>query len=152
MDKEVFTTDGDYPINLNNVISAYCTLEDVTYIKKPTQEDYQTGRHNIISNIKTFYIRNYFLVTNKPEGWPGATEHAITKYLLRAKAFRKGSNNFKELYSIANGYVSFQKFERGMFPKDLFYPIKQFINGPYFQDDNKIKDFYIKTVIEIKTK
>lgn len=151
MNKEMFTTDGDYSINLNNVKSAYCTLENVTYIKKPTQDDYKNGRHNIISNIRTFYIRNYFLVTDKPEGWD-TTEHDITKYLWRAGAFRKGSGNFKELYSIANVYISLQKFERGAFPKDLFYPIKQFINAAFFEDDYKINDFYVNGRIDIKTK
>jgi hypothetical protein len=151
MTKEKFTTDGDYAINLNNVKSAYCTLEEVTYIKKPTQDDYKTGRHNIISNIKTFYIRNYFLVTEKPEGWD-CTEHDVTKYLLRAKAIRKGSNNFRELYGIANVSISLQKFDKGLFPKDLFYPIKQFINIEFFNDDYKIKDFYVKSSINIKAK
>jgi len=151
MTKEMFTTDGDYAINLNNVKKAYCTLENVTYIKKPTQDDYKTGRHNVISNIRTFYIRNYFLITDKPEGWD-TTEHDITKYLWRAGAFRKGSGNFKELYSIANDYVALQEFETGLFPKDLFYPIKQFINGAFFEDDYKIKDFSVTTDIKIMTK
>lgn len=151
MTKKMFTTDGDYAINLNNVKSAYCTLENVTYIKKPTQDDYKTGRHNIVSNIRTFYIRNYFLITDQPEGWD-TTEHDITKYLLRAKALRKGTNNFRELYSIANDYVSMQKFDRGSYPKDLFYPIKQFINGEYFKDDYRIKDFYVKSNIDIKAR
>ncbi|MDI9364152.1 MAG: hypothetical protein QM541_04310 [Flavobacterium sp.] len=151
MNKEEFITDGDYAINLNNVISAFCTLENVTYFKKPTQDDYATGRHNIISNIRTFYVGNYFLVTAKPEGW-NATEHDITKYLSRAGAFRKGSGNFKVLYRIKNDYVALQKFERGAYPKDLFYPIKKFINEAIFKDAYKIKDFYIKTNIDIRTK
>ena len=151
MNKEKFLTDGDYSINLNSVKAAYCTLEKVTYVKKPTQEDYKTDRHNIISNIRTFYIRNYFLVTENPE-FNDTTEHDITKYLLRAGAFRKGSKNFKELYSIANKYIALQKFEKGSFPKDLFYPIKQFINVAFFEDDYNIGDFYVKSKIEIKTK
>ena len=54
MNKEEFITDGDYAINLNNVVSAYCILKKVTYFKNPTQNDYQTGNHNNISNIKIF--------------------------------------------------------------------------------------------------
>lgn len=150
MTKEMFPTDGDYLINLSDVKSAYCNLENVTYIKKPTQEDYKTGRHNIISNIKTFYIRNYFLVTEKPEGLY-TNEHEITKYLWQAGAIQKGSNNYKELYRIANAYISLQKFERGAFPKDLFYPIKEFINITFFEDEYKISDFYVNSKIDIKT-
>lgn len=146
----MFPTDGDYLINLSDVKSAYCNLENVTYIKKPTQEDYKTGRHNIISNIKTFYIRNYFLVTEKPEGLH-TNEHEITKYLWQAGAIQKGSNNYKELYRIANAYISLQKFERGAFPKDLFYPIKEFINITFFEDEYKISDFYVNSKIDIKT-
>jgi hypothetical protein len=72
--------------------------------------------------------------------------------LLRAKAIRKGSNNFRELYGIANVSISLQKFDKGLFPKDLFYPIKQFINIEFFNDDYKIKDFYVKSSINIKAK
>lgn len=144
-------TVGDYFINLNNVTSAFCTLENVTYVKQPTQEDYKIGSHNTIYNIKTFYIKNYFLVTDKPEGWPGATEHDITKQLLKAGAFKKGAANFKQLYRIRNGYQLVQKFNRGAFPKDLFYPVKEFINRAFFQDEYKIDDFYVKSKIVIST-
>lgn len=151
MIQKMILTDGDYEIDLNNVKSAYCTLEKVTYKKKPTQDDYAHQRHNVIDNISTFYIGRYYLVTDKPEGF-GATEHDITKYLWKQKALRKGWGANRELYSIANSYESLQKFKQGMFPKDLFYPIKQFINNPFFNDDYRIKDFYVKSRLNIKAK
>lgn len=150
MNKEEFLTDGDYSINLNNVIAAYCILEKVTYIKKPTLKDYETGNHNVIKNIRSFYVSKYCLVTQSPEGW-GETEHDITKYLFRAKGMKKGRHNFHGLYGISNDYAVLQQFQRGLYPKDLFHPIKHSINEALFDDSYKIKDFYVKGKFSIKS-
>jgi hypothetical protein len=45
---------GDYAINLNNVKSAYCTLEKLTYIKNPTQNDYKTAGTILFRTLKHF--------------------------------------------------------------------------------------------------
>jgi hypothetical protein len=66
-------------LDLTKVTSAKCVLENVTYYKKPNMDDYKTNYHNRIDNIRTFYVKNYFLITE--EKINGTKEHNITRYL-----------------------------------------------------------------------
>lgn len=147
IDKKMILVDGDYFINLNKVVEIVCELDQATYFKKPTREDYKTNRHNEISNIRTFYVRNYWLITN--DEVHGMKKHKITRLLCKIGAIRQGRNNFKKLFSISNDYVSFQKFKQGLYPKDLYHPIKRYINGLFFRDDYRISNFRVESEIEL---
>lgn len=145
-DSKNLWVDGDYFVNLTKVTATKCVLETVTYFKKPTLDDYKTNYHNRIDNIRTFYVKDYFLITEEEIG--GLKEHRITRYLHKIGFLNQGRNDFRGLYSIANDYGTLLF---GKYPKDLFHPIKRYINGLFFNDDYKISDFIIESEIEIHT-
>ncbi|UTW66571.1 hypothetical protein KFE94_00225 [bacterium SCSIO 12643] len=136
--------DGDYFVDLNKVINTKCQLEEVTYYKKPTLEDFKTNAHNSIGNIRTFYIKDYFLITE--DEIFGLKEHRITKYLFKIGFLKNGRNKFRGLYSISNDYKTLilEKY-----PKDLFHPIKKYINGLFFLDEYYISNFVVESKINI---
>lgn len=137
--------DEKYFVSLSEVDETLCELVDVSYIKKPTKADLETNRHNSLKNIKTFYIKDYFLITNHEIS--GNYMHKITNYLLEIGAINKGRNQFSDFYSISNDYQTLQKFKTGLYPKDLYHPIKRYVNGLFFNDDYKINAFEVKSDI-----
>lgn len=134
----------DAIINLSDVKEAYCILADVSYIKKPTLENYKSNSHNTIDNIRTFYVKDYFLITEDKNG--KKENHRITRYLHKIGFLRLGTGKHRGYYSISNSYKTLQG---GQYPKDLFYPIKRYINGLFFNDDYKISKFSVVSPIEI---
>lgn len=136
--------DGDYFIDLSKVIASKCILETVSYIKNPTKDDYKTNYHNRIDNIRTFYVKDYFLITD--EEVFGMKEHKISRYLYRVGALNAGRNNFVGLYSISNDYKSLLF---GSYPKDLYHPIKRYINGLFYNDDYRISSFIFVSNLDI---
>lgn len=143
-DTEHLLVDAGYFVDLTKVIASKCILENVSYFKKPTSEDYKTNWHNRIDNIRTFYVKDYFLITDQDIS--GRKEHRITRYLYKVGALNLGRNNFRGLYSISNDY---RVFLNGKYPKDLFHPIKRHINGLFFRDDYKIRDFLFESSLSI---
>lgn len=139
--------DGDYFVNLEDVLKTECILQDVSYIKKPTLETFKDNSCNVISNIRTFYIKDYFLITKNTNG--EITKHKITKYFHKIGFLNSGRGKYRGLYSIANNYKAILN---GKFPKDLFHPIKKYINGLFFNDDYKITDFEVISQIKITAK
>lgn len=146
--KQTLLVDGDYFLDLNLVTQAICELQAAAYYKKPSQEDFLTNNHNSISNIRTFYIRDYFLITESEVC--GKKRHKITNYLNRIGVLRNGRGEYAKLYSYRNHYNVFQSFKNGNVPKDLFHPIKRNINGQFFNNDYKINDFILKSDFEIE--
>lgn len=144
----ILLTDGDYFLNLNDVIKSVCKLENVTYIQKPTKEDFKTNAHNSFRNIRTFYVSNYYLITEKEVC--GTTEHKITAFLHKTGAINKGRNQFSNLFSCRNHYQTLQDFKNGLFLKDLYHPIKRYINGLFFNDDYRIGEFEVKSSFSIE--
>lgn len=143
-DKKYLLVDGDYFVNLENVIKSECILQDVSYYKKPTLKTFEDNSCNVIGNIRTFYVKDYYIITNEPIG--GITKHKITKYLSKIGFLNSGRGKYNGLFSIANDYKTIQG---GKYPKDLFHPIKRYINGLFFSDDYKISDFSVVTSINI---
>ncbi len=139
-DSKTLLADGNYFLELSAVVASKCILEKVTYLKKPTEEDYRTNNHNHISNIRTFYISDYFLITNSTVN--RNTQHRITDYLYRIGFLNKGRKDFAGLYSISNCYKT---IHNGKYPKDLFHPIKRYVNGLFFKDDYRISDFTVES-------
>lgn len=135
--------DGDYFVSLKEVTEIVCILDNATYYKKPTSEDLKTNAHNTIRNIRTFYVKDYYLIT--PPDSDGQTRHKITNYLSKVGAIRQGRNKFSGLYSNSNHYQTLQQFNLGLFPKDLYSPIKRHINGQFFNDDYYISDFRVES-------
>lgn len=131
-------------LDLTKVTKTKCVLERVTYYKKPNLEDYKTNSHNSINNIRTFYVKDYFLITD--EKFFGTREHKITRYLHKIGFLRQGRNEFRGLYGIANEYKTLML---GEYPKDLFHPIKRYINGLFFNDDYRISEFVLDSEIKI---
>jgi len=142
--KKTLLVDGDYFICLNDVIKIECELHDVSYIQKPTLETWKDNSCNAISNIRTFYIKDYFLITNNNKD-PNFNRHKITRYLTRIGFLRHGRGKFRGYFSISNDYKTIQN---GLFPKDLYHPIKRYINGLFFYDDYKISDFEVVSSIK----
>lgn len=142
-DSKTILVDGDYFVNLNEVVEIVCVLDKATYYKRPTAEDFKTNAHNIIRNIRTFYVKDYFLVTSNPVA--GQTRHKITNHLSKIGAIQPGRNEFSGLFSKRNHYQTLQHFKQGLFPKDLYHPIKRHINGQFFNDDYRLSDFKVET-------
>lgn len=146
--KQMLLVDGDYFIDMNNVTQAVCELEDATYEKKPTLEDYKTNAHNTIQNIRTFYVKNYFLITKDKFG--GKTKHSINRFLTKTGIIKNGRNQFRGLYSNKNAYKTIQTFNGKKYPKDLYHPIKVYINGVFFENQYKIDNFIVESKLKIE--
>lgn len=146
-DTKNLLVDGDYFVDLTKVTATKCVLETVSYYKNPTLDDYKTNYHNRIDNIRTFYVKDYFLITDAIIS--RTKEHRITRYLYKTGILNQGRNNFSGLYSISNDYATLL---HGKYPKDLFHPIKRYINGLFFNDDYKISNFIFESQIEIHTR
>lgn len=146
-DKKAILT-GDYFLDMTKVVGAYCTLQDVSYIKVPTRSDYETQNHNTIDNIRTFFFKDFFLLTDEPVY--NETSHRITKNFLSAGAIIRANASHRGFNRIFNKNKTLQKFRGGYFPTDLFDPIKLYINDFFFEDSYWIDDFFLKTGIEIK--
>lgn len=146
-DKRAILT-GDYFLDMNKVTGAYCTLQEVSYIKAPTRSDYETQNHKTIDNIRTFFFKDYFLLSDEPIY--NQTAHRITKNLLSAGAFLQANASHRGLNRIFNKNKMLQKFPQGAVPVDLFGPIKLYINDFFFNDSYWIDDFFLQGGIEIK--
>lgn len=146
-DKKAILT-GDYFIDMNKVVGAFCTLHDVSYFKTPTRLDYKTDNHCTIGNIRTFYLRDFILITEEPIN--NQIYHRITNNLLSAGAILKGNASHRDLSRVFNKNKTLQNFHRGYAPTDLFAPIKLYINDFFFEDSYKVDDFFIETSIQIK--
>jgi hypothetical protein len=140
--------DDDYFIDMKNVIQAVCVLENVTYKKKPTLEDFKTNAHNSINNIRTFYVKDYFLITK--DKFHEATKHKISRFLCKQGVINEGRNEFRGLYSNRNAYETLQSFDGKKYPKDLFHPIKFYINGLFFVNQYHISAFIVESKIKIE--
>lgn len=135
--------DGDYFINVNEVIQAGCTLEDVT-----TKVKLDLSKPIPINQIQTFYIKNYYLITQSITG--GTNKHYISSFLFKkAKMIYLGRCRFKGLYRISNSYKCLQVFGNTYLPKDLFYPIKLAVNDVFFHDHYRIDDFIVDSKLTI---
>lgn len=145
---KVLLVDGDYFLDLKLVSGCKCILADVSYVKTPVFRDINDNSHNRIGNIRTYYVKDYFLTTEHPVS--GNTEHRITRYLFRTKHLRKGRGRFSTLFSISNDYKAFQSFKGGDYPKDLFHPIKRGVNGMFFDDDYFISNFRVESSIKLE--
>ncbi|KQT29550.1 hypothetical protein ASG22_19695 [Chryseobacterium sp. Leaf405] len=143
-DKKYLLVDGDYFVNLEEVVKSECSLQEVSYYKKPTLETFKDNSCNQIGNIRTFYVKDYYIITQEPIA--GISKHRITKYLSRIGFLNTGRGKYNGLFSIANDY---QTMQGGKYPKDLYYPIKRYINGLFFDDDYKISDFDVITSLII---
>ena len=134
--------DGDYFINVKDVIQAGCTWETVTSNVK--LDLYQSIS---INQIRSFYVKNYYLITKGVVN--GTNKHFINSYLSKIKVIHSGRGQFRGLYSISNSYVCVQSFGHGYVPKDLFHPIKFYINGVFFNDQYHISDFVVDSELQI---
>lgn len=137
--KKKLLVGGDYFIDVNDIISAECELVKVTYKKgKLSSKDYQDGYDKKIRNVNTFHVSDYYVITKNPHS--GNYKHDITKILSKYGFLKKSRGKFPRAFSIKNDFPSLVNDE---YPRDLFHPIKKFINGFFFEDDHHITDFKI---------
>ncbi|WP_294733540.1 hypothetical protein [uncultured Flavobacterium sp.] len=144
---KILLVDDDYFIEVNNVKQVICELEYVTYKKKPSSEEINNNIHNSIKNIRTFYVSNYFIITEKE--FNQKTKHKISGFLSKQKIINKGRNQFSEFYGCKNCTENFKWLNGKKYPKDLFHPIKLHINKLFFNDGNYITNFIVKSKIDI---
>lgn len=138
--------DSGAVIDLNNAVKAICYLADVSYIKNPDKSDLKTNAHNNIKNIRTFYVKSYYLVMNDGE------MHNITDLLYRtSNMMTQGHGEHTGLYSIKNAYRRLQSFKGVYQPKDLYHAIKIYVNAAYAQDDYFIDNFKVESNIKIQS-
>lgn len=131
--------DENYLVNINSVFKTICELEKVSLINKQKPVS--------IENIRTFYIKNYYLITK--EEFNGKTKHKISEFLVSAGHINKGRLENKELYSTQNSYKVYQYYNGVKIPKDLFIPIKLGINDTFFSNHFAIDNLEIKTNVTI---
>jgi len=81
-----------------------------------------------------FTIHNYTI--NTTSGSPTINGFLRqNKYLSRSLSVKRDFNHV-------------QDFPKGKYEKDLFWPVKKGINGYFFGDDYRIRDFYVLDAIE----
>lgn len=146
-DKKFIRTDGDYFVNLNDVNEIVCVLQTASYHKEPSRQDYSSNAHNHIKNIRTFYVKDYILVTNQAVF--GKLRHPITNWLARVGGISKGRNNFRGLFSVANYEGTLRVSQHMLVPTALYTPIKYYINELFFDVTYHIKNFSVEGAILI---
>lgn len=138
--KKLLLTQGDYFVDLNEVISTECVLEDVRYYKRLSDKDYQNNKHKSLKAIRSFHVKHYYLITENEVN--GSKKHEITKLLHKVGLIKRSTGKFPRYYSLKTYYKTLQNGN----PKDLFEPIKRFINGYLFDDEYRISDFRVTGV------
>lgn len=138
--------DDDIFIDFNDVIKTGCTLEKVSFFGKSTNREPINITPNTIQTIRTFYVKDYFLITASKVN--GSNKHFISHFLWKMGTIKTGRGQNAQLFSIGNYYMVLQKFKEGKFPKDLYIPIKTHINQLFFRDDYRINDFIVESEIK----
>ena len=133
--------DGNYFINVKNVVSSGCTLIDVEFNKK---------KHLFQSplNIKAYYLKDYYLITK--ESINGNTKHTINSFLAGTNVISLNRTRFKGLYGLKNNDDILKTFTNGTYPKLLFHPIKAYFNRIFWENDYEISDFIVDNYSNIK--
>ena len=146
-DKKIIRTDGDYFVDLNDVKEIVCVLQTASYHKEPSRQDYSSNDHNHIKNIRTFYVKDYILVTN--QAVLDKFRHPITNWLARVGGINKGRNNFRGLFSVANYEGTLRGSQHMLVPTALYTPIKYYINELFFDVTYHIKNFSVEGDLQI---
>lgn len=121
--------DGNYFINVKDVIGTGCTLIDF----EPNKE--------------YFYLKDYYLITK--DSINGNTKHTINSFLAGTKVIRQNKSSEK-LYKLINNDNFYRYFSNGRYPKMLFHPIKAYFNRIFWDNDYKISDFVVDNPNNIK--
>lgn len=140
---KMLLVDGDYFINMNDVTEIICQVEDVSLSKKIKVTEINGKAQHAIRSIRSFYVKNYILKTIST--YEGKIEHGISRFLVNAGAIIRGRGKFTHLYCVVNQTQEIQSFEQGMFPKDLFFPIKFDINRPFFGNQYRLSNFRVES-------
>ena len=139
--KNHLLVDGDYFIDVNDVIQAGCTLKSVTsYLRLDLSKPIPA------KSVRTFYMENYYLITRNKIN--GTNKHSINSFLIKMKALRPGHGNFRGLYALTN-YYKFRPFKQEPFPKNLSYPISLFFKDLFFKNQDKKTDFIVDSQLTI---
>jgi len=140
--QESLLVDGNYFINVKDVIQTGCTLETIDSTKKidPTQPI-------IVTDIKTYFFKDYYVITK--DSTNRTIKHTINSYLTKKKVLHLNKTRFSGLYGLKNNDTQFINFTNGIFPKILFHPIKFYFNRIFFYDQYYISDFIVDTNLRI---
>ncbi len=141
-ERETLRTDNGDIIAMNRIVAAFCTLKKVTSNPKYTINEVS------IKHIRTFYMENYFVETATDNEHQRKVAYPISLLLYKLNLIHKGRKPFHEWYYISNRYQHLQNFQRGLFPKDLFYPIK-LLNGMLYGDEYHVRNFQVQGDITV---
>lgn len=136
-EKGTLRADNGKSIAMNMIVSAFCTLKKVTSTPK------QTTHEVSVKQIQTFYTENYCVETETDNEHQKSDAYPINLLLYKLNLIHKGRKPFHEWYRISNDSQRLQRFQHGLFPKDLFYPIKR-LNGMLYGDEYHVDNFYVQ--------
>jgi hypothetical protein len=131
-DSKHLKVDEGYFIDVSNVQKVICVLKDISYSRRMKLQPKEVIK---LQDIRNFYVTDYFLETI--DKFENTVTHKITDYLRKVGGISLGKGKYNQLYSIPN---DFKTFYNGI-PVDLFYPIQNYINGLFFDDDYYISNF-----------
>lgn len=138
VDRKLLISDEGKIININKVKSIYCDIAEIKSIKNVDIDD----KFNIINilDVKSFYINSYII---EEIDWNGnIIQHNISRFLANIGAIKKDPKSMK-YYIIQNNSRELQQFNNILLPKDIFFPIKFYINGLFYNDHYYFSDFKI---------
>lgn len=90
-------TDDDIFIDLDKVKKSVCILGDFDYHDKTIVKTYKKNTYNTILNIKTLYVKKYFLLLDDSSN---ISNQEITGILNKCKILKRGRGKFKDFFKI----------------------------------------------------
>lgn len=143
--KEIDFREG-YSIEFKDIIAWGCNLTGI----RPDSGKKQLPLKQFVDDIKTYYVSEYFLQTSKEVA--GKKLHPIGELLFKIGLINKAKGKYEGQYLISSYYLSIQSFHSGIFPKDLFYPVKQLCGYLFNGDQYRVRDFWVKDELKILPK
>lgn len=146
-DRKILVSDDGEIVEMNKISSGCCKLSGITYIDS---KDRKSNMNINISQVKAFKIEDYFLEESDIIG--NIHQYKISELLSKLGALKKMKSEFGNYYCIQNSYKELQSFNKCLIPKDLYQPIKLYINGLFFNDHYYIDNFRIESrfIFDIK--
>jgi len=132
--------DEGYFIPVDNVIKIQCALSDVTFLKGNQKINDIQHLNELISSIRTFYIKDFFLITENKVN--ESNQHRITDYFYKMGAYNRARGKNSSFYNIPNDTKLLFK----NYPIDLYHPIKRYIGEIFYRDGQNVFDFEVVKV------
>ena len=131
--------DEQYFIPINNVIKVMCIVANTTLLKTNKEINEVDFKDNI-TLIKTFFVKDFFLITSKKIN--DSYRHKITDYLYKMGGYNRARGKNSSFYNIPNDTKLLYK----NYPVDLYHPIKRYIGEIFYGDGQNVFDFEVVKV------